>query len=86
MEYLLEQKPAKYLRTGKMEVNMKLAKWYVKGLWYIYIHCMLYSMYKGLFQFLQPKIVCRRETADRIQKGYLGFLHHTYLYFRQTLF
>lgn len=65
---------------------MKLAKWHVKELWYIYIQCMQYSMYKSLFQFLQSKIVCRRETADRIQKGYLDFLHHTYLYFRQTLF
>lgn len=65
-------KTAKDLRTGEMQVNMKLAKWYFKGLWYIYIHCMQYSMYKSLFQFLQPKIVCRRETADN-SEGISGF-------------
>lgn len=42
-------KTAKDLGTGEMQVNMQLAKWQCKGLWYIYINSMQYPMYKSPF-------------------------------------
>lgn len=86
-------KTAKDLGTGEMQVKMQLAKWQFRGLWYIYIYFMgifLYILYnipyvKARFNFLQTKIIRRRETTDRIQRGYLGFLYRTYLYSGQIL-
>lgn len=42
-------KTAKDLGTGEMQVNMQLAKWQCKGLWYIYINSMQYPIYKSPF-------------------------------------
>lgn len=69
-------KTAKDLGTGEIQLSGNSKVYGV----FISILCNI-PYIKVRFSFYKPK-----EKQLTIQKGYLGFLYHTYLYFRQILF